>query len=87
MATYIPPSNWSRENEVIGTVVRVDGNSEAVKEAIRTANLPRYGSLERILTAYETAYHHLTSNYSGIGALKKILGICCERGRVHPDFD
>jgi hypothetical protein len=65
---------YENAKEVIGTIVQVDGNPEAVKEAIRTANLPSYGSLERLLAAYETAYHHLTSNYSGIAALKKYWG-------------
>ncbi len=65
---------YENANDVIGTIARVDGDPEAVREAIRTANLPSYGSLERLVTAYETGHHHLTTNYSGIDMLKRYWG-------------
>jgi len=67
-------ARYENANDVIGTISRVDGDPQAVREAIRAANLPSYGSLEKLVAAYETAHHHLTANYSGIDTLRKYWG-------------
>jgi uncharacterized protein DUF262/uncharacterized protein DUF1524 len=65
---------YENANEVVSTIVRAHGDPKAVREAIRTANLPSYGSLERLVTAYETTHHHLTTNYAATDNLKKYWG-------------
>lgn len=65
---------YENAGEVVTKIVQLDAEPAEVRAGIRIAGIASFGSLERIVSAYETIYRYLTSNYSDISDLRKYWG-------------
>ena len=65
---------YENAGEVVTKIVQLDAEPAEVRAGIRIAGIASFGSLERIVSAYETIYRYLTSNYSDISELRKYWG-------------
>ena len=66
---------YENAGEVMQKLVEINDDPEKTKKAIESAGIKSFGSLERLLDAYEIIYRYLKDNYnSDDGKLKKYWG-------------
>jgi hypothetical protein len=65
---------YENANEIVGKIVEMDADPAAVRAGIRAAGIVNYGSLERLVSAYEAIHRYLTGNYSNGADLQKYWG-------------
>src|SRR5207237_1305986 len=54
--------------------VEMDADPVAVRAGIRAAGIANYGSLEKLVNAYETIHRYLRDNYPDVAELQKYWG-------------
>ena len=55
---------YEQAGELLSRLVEMDADPETTKAKIHASDLPSFGSLERLLNAYQTIYRYLDVNYS-----------------------
>lgn len=60
--------------ELMARLVAADGEPEAVRTAVQQSGIKSFGSLENLLTAYETIHRYLLDNYKDEAALLGLWG-------------
>jgi len=65
---------YENAGEVMATLVELDAEPQAVRAGIQAAGIARFGSLENIVTAYDTLYRYLNDNYDDAPKLKRYWG-------------
>lgn len=65
---------YEHASDVMSTVVKIDGDPEAVRIGIKAAGIPKFGSLENLVNAYGTLYRYLQDNYDDKPKLRKYWG-------------
>ncbi len=65
---------YENAGEVIEKLVQINCAPQTLRATIQAAGIPIYGSVENILTAYNTIYRYLTDNYDDAEKLKKYWG-------------
>ena len=66
---------YENAGEVIKKIVQAeDGDPDAVRASIESPEISIYGSVEKLLNAYEIIYHFLEENYKDETQLKKYWG-------------
>lgn len=59
---------------VIEKIVQINDNPQTVRAGIRNSSIDVYGSVKKILTAYDVIYHFLADHYEDEDKLKKYWG-------------
>jgi hypothetical protein len=65
---------YENAGEMVNTLVKLDGDPQAVRAGIQTAGIISFGSLENLLNAYATIYRYLNDNYDDAAKLRKYWG-------------
>lgn len=65
---------YENAGEVMSHVVEFDADPQALHTSIQAAGIPRFGSIENLISAYSTIYRYVEENYSDIPKLKKYWG-------------
>ncbi|WP_205728268.1 DUF262 domain-containing protein [Fictibacillus enclensis] len=65
---------YENASEVMKKLVELNADPEATRVAIQTAGIKSFGSLEKLLNAYDTIYRYLKDNYVNKAKLKKYWG-------------
>jgi Protein of unknown function DUF262/Protein of unknown function (DUF1524) len=65
---------YENAGEVMRKIVATGGTPDQTRSAVLEAGLRTYGSLDRILDAYDTVFSHLNENYPDAAALKRFWG-------------
>lgn len=62
---------YENASEVMCKLVEISDDPLAVRSGIHAADIPSFGSLENLVSAYETIYRYLQDNYDEVAKLKK----------------
>lgn len=73
-ATLKLEPRYESAGEVIGKLVELDTEPQAVRAGIQAAGITSFGSLENLVNAYSTLYRYLKDNYDDTAKLKKYWG-------------
>ena len=65
---------YENAGEVIDKIIGTNADPDKTRNAIQSAGIKSFGSLENLVTAYSAIYHYLIENYSDKTVLKKYLG-------------
>ncbi|HEX7814998.1 DUF262 domain-containing protein [Dyella sp.] len=65
---------YENAGEVIGKLVELDADPQAVRAGIQSSGIASFGSLENLISAYGTVYRYLQDNYESPARLKKYWG-------------
>jgi hypothetical protein len=65
---------YESAGELMAKIVELETDPQTTRAAIQASGIPRFGSLERLLTAHATLYRNLRDNYPDKAALKKYWG-------------
>lgn len=65
---------YEHASEFMAKLVEIDGAPDRVRASISGSGIPMFGSMERLLSAYETIYRYLKDNYDDVTKLKKYWG-------------
>lgn len=65
---------YENVGEVMGKLVQLDAEPQVLRAAIQAAGIRSFGSLERLINAYDTIYRYLKDNYDTPEKLKKYWG-------------
>jgi hypothetical protein len=65
---------YENAGEVMAKIVELESDPESTRAGIQAAGIKSFGSLDRLVAAYETICRYLTDNYADKAALKKYFG-------------
>lgn len=65
---------YESAGEVIGKLVELNADPQAVRAGIQAAGIASFGSLENLINAYATIYRDLKDNYDDVAKLRKYWG-------------
>jgi hypothetical protein len=65
---------YENAGEVMATLVDLDAEPQAVRTGIRAAGIASFGSLENIVSAYDTLYRYIKDNYDDASKLRRYWG-------------
>lgn len=65
---------YENSGEVIQKIVELDDSPSSIRQAISSANITSFGSLENLLNAYATISHYLEDNFSDDNSLRQYWG-------------
>ncbi len=65
---------YENASEIVSKIVEMEADPAAVRAGIRAAGITNYGSLEKLVNAYETIHRYLTDNYPEGAELRKYWG-------------
>jgi hypothetical protein len=65
---------YEHAGELVRRIVEIDADPETTRAKIAAVGIPRFGSLENLLNAYETIHNYLSANYKTSAELQQYLG-------------
>jgi hypothetical protein len=65
---------YENAGELMNRIVAIDADPQTTKAKIAAAGIPKFGSLDNLLTAYATIHAFLDANYKDLDALRKYWG-------------
>lgn len=65
---------YENAGEVMARIVALEGDPETTRAGIQAAGIKSFGSLERLIAAYDTIWRYLKDNYEDPKDLKKYWG-------------
>ncbi len=65
---------YENAGDLMNRIVAIDADPQTTKAKIAAAGIPKFGSLENLLTASATIHSFLDSNYKDLDALRKYWG-------------
>lgn len=65
---------YENAGEVMAKIVSMESDPETTRAGIQSAGIKSFGSLERLVNAYETIHRYLKDNYADKAALRKYWG-------------
>ncbi len=65
---------YENAGELMNRIVAIDADPQTTRAKIAAAGIPKFGSLENLLTAYATVHAFLDANYKDLDALRKYWG-------------
>jgi hypothetical protein len=65
---------YENAGELMNRIVAIDADPQATRAKIAAAGIPKFGSLENLLTAFTTIHAFLDANYKELDALRKYWG-------------
>lgn len=65
---------YENAKEVMDKIVELGAEPKDLRFGIQAAGISSFGSLERLVNAYETIFQYITDNYSDAATLKKYWG-------------
>lgn len=65
---------YETAGELVGKIVDLKTDPQSTRSIIQSSGISAFGSLDNILTAYDTLYRYLKSNFENTAMLKKYWG-------------
>jgi hypothetical protein len=65
---------YENAGELMNRIVAIDADPQTTKAKIAAAGIPKFGSLDNLLTAHATIHAFLDANYKDLDALRKYWG-------------